>query len=82
MRARALQCVADSFFIGDIGFHKAELAHLAQRLDEVGVARIAARDTDSNSASEERFADVPADESVAAKDGHKLFIALDHGVAH
>ena len=68
--------------IGDVGLHEAELADLAQRLDEIGVARIALRNPDANTASQQEFADVAADESAAAKDGHKLFIALDHGMAH
>ena len=75
---RALHRVAHAVGIGDVGFLEAELSDLGERLEEIVVARIAARDADPDSAPEQEFADVAADESGAAEDGDKLFVSLDH----
>ena len=80
-RGRALDGVPDARSIRDVSLFKAELPDLAQRLDKVGAARVAARNAHPDSTLEQQFADVAADESAAAEDGYKLFVPLDHGVA-
>ena len=40
-RAGAIDGTADAFGIGDVRLDETELADLAQRLDELGVARVA-----------------------------------------
>ena len=65
--------VADAVAVGDVGLHEAELADLGERLDEIVAGADRARDADPDSALEQNFADVAADESAAAEYGHKLF---------
>ena len=76
---RAFDRVADAGGVGDVGLLEPELADLRERLKEIGVARVAARDAHPDSAPEQEFADVAADEAGAAEDGDKLFRGLDHG---
>ena len=64
-----------------IGELEAELADLAERLEEIVVARVAARDTHSNAAPEQIFADIAADEIGAAENGDKLLRRLNHRLA-
>jgi hypothetical protein len=71
-RARALSRAADAVGIGDVGFDEAELADLAKRLDEEGLARITPGDAHPSAALEQELADVAADESTAAEDGDEL----------
>ena len=54
-------------------------ANPAKRLEEIGIARIAARNPHPNALLEQIFADVAADEAVAPENRDKLFVALDHG---
>src|SRR5436853_4942501 len=74
--------VAYGIGFGDVGPDEAELADLAERLDDIGLPRIALRNPDARAAFEEGFADVAADESAAAEDRYKLVRSLDHGLAH
>ena len=77
----ALDRLAHAHRIGDIRLREAELANLAERLDDVGRARIALGDADADAALHQIFADVAADEAASAEYGDKLFCALDHGAA-
>ena len=74
--------MTDAVTVGDVGPNEAELADLGERLDDIGLFRIALRDPDPDSALEQEFADVAADETAAAEHRHQLFIAIDHGAAH
>ena len=69
----------DAGRVPDVGLDDSKLADLAQRLDEIGIARVAAGNPDSDAALHQKLADVAADESIAAEYGDKLFAALDHG---
>jgi hypothetical protein len=72
-RGRTMNCSANAFRIGDVGPDEAELPDLAERLDDIGLARIALRDPDTNAGFHQEFANVTADESTTAEDGYKLF---------
>jgi hypothetical protein len=74
--------VADAFEIADVSPDEPELADLPQGLDEVGIARVARGDPHADPAPEQKFADIPADEAIAAENRHLFFEPLDHGVAH
>jgi hypothetical protein len=80
-RAGAMKREPDAGGIAEIGGDGTELPDLRQRLDGIGLARVALGDADPDSALEQEFADVAADESAAAEDGYKLFRPVDHGVA-
>src|SRR6185369_16207791 len=80
-RGRAIERPPHRLFVGDVRFDEAELADLSQGLDEIAVARVAAGDTDPDSRLHQLFADVAADESVAAEDGDELVRTEDHALA-
>jgi hypothetical protein len=71
--------MADGFAIGHVGADEPELADLAQRLDEVGVARLAGHDPNARAGLEQLFADVAADEAATAENRHEL--GIKHQVA-
>ena len=75
---RALDRVADAVCLGDVGLLEAELPDLRERLEEIGVAGVPARDADPHALLEQIFADVAADEAVAPENRDKLFVPLDH----
>ena len=77
-RGGAIDRTPDAGWLGDVRLDESELADLAQRLDEIGVARIARGDTHPDALFEQEFADVAADEAVAAENRHQLLIPLDH----
>jgi len=78
-RARAMDGGPNAVRVGDVRRLRAELADLAQGLDDVGLARIALGDAHPDPGFEQEFADIAADESTAAEDGYKLFRPIDHG---
>ncbi len=57
----------------------ADLADLAERLDEVRAARIARGDAHADTGLEQIFADVAANEAAAAEDGNQLWGEIGHG---
>ncbi len=73
--------IANAGFVGDVGAFHAQLADLGERLERIGLPRIALGDADPDPAVQQGFADIAADESAAAEHRHQLFVALDHGVA-
>ena len=72
-RARAMDRAADALSIGDVRYFEAELADLAERLDDIGLARIALGNPHPHTAAEQEFADIAADKSAAAEQGYELF---------
>jgi len=74
--------VSDGIAISDVGPDETELADLSQRLDDIGLPRIALRNADPDTPLEEGLADITANESAAAENRYKLFRSLDHGLAH
>ena len=80
-RTRAFDSAPDAVPVSEIGLDKAELPDLRERLDEIVAPRIARGNADPNPAAKQEFADIAADESAAAEDGHKLFEPLDHRAA-
>src|SRR5438067_7470680 len=80
-RLGVLDGAADTRGVGYVGLDEAELPDLAQRLDEIGVARIARGDAHPDSAFHQELADVAADEAVAAEHRDQLIIPLDHSAA-
>ena len=78
---RAVERPPNRLLVGDVGFNEAELADLAQGLDEIAVARVAAGHADPDPRLHQLFADIAADESVAAEDGDELVRTEDHVLA-
>ncbi len=76
--ARAVDDTPHAVRISDVRLDETELADLAERLDEIGIARIARGDAHADPAFHQELADVAADESVPAEHRHQLFRALDH----
>ncbi len=75
---RALDRVFDAAGVHDVGDFETELPDLRERLDAVGLTRVALCDSDPDSGLEQALADVAADEPAAAENRHKLFVPLDH----
>jgi hypothetical protein len=71
--------MADGVAIGHVGADEPELANLAERLDEVGVARLAGDDPGARAGLEQLLANVAADEAAAAENRHEL--GIEHRVA-
>src|SRR5829696_9941300 len=71
-RACPLDGPADALPVRSLGADEPELADLAQRLDVVGVARLASDDPRPRLGLEQSFADVAADEAAAAEHGYEL----------
>ena len=72
-RAGVLDRTPDAGSVGDVRLDETELADLAERLDEISVARITRGDAHPHAALQQEFADVAADEAVAAEDRDQLF---------
>jgi hypothetical protein len=73
-----LDRVPDAVEVRDVGIFEAEPTNLAERLDEVGVAPVAARNAHPDAGLEEPLADVAADKARSAEYCDKLFGWLDH----
>ena len=80
-RGGSLDRAGDAPGIEDVGADEAQLADLAQWLDEVSEARLARRDADADAAFHQHLADVAADESAAAEHRDQLFRVFQHGAA-
>ena len=75
-RGRSIDRAGDAVGVVDVGADEAQLADLAQRLDEVSEARLARRDAHPDAAFHQRLADIAADESAAAEHRDQFFRAL------
>jgi hypothetical protein len=73
--------MADALGIRDVGAFEAELANLAEWLDDMRLSGIPLGDADPDPALQQEFADVAADETAPAEYRDKLFGPVDHGVA-
>src|SRR5690349_21752854 len=66
--------------IAHVGLDESDLPDLAQRLQEIGLARIALRNAEPHTRPGKRVAGIAADESAAAEHGDDLAVALEsHG---
>ena len=73
---------ADRILVGDVRFDHAPLADLPERLDVMRGAWLAAGHADANAGPKQLLADVAADESASAENGHEPVIAVGHGRRH
>ena len=59
----------DAVWTSDVGRCELQLPHLAQRLEEIGLFRVALGDADPGPCLQQIFANIAADETAAAEDG-------------